>query len=121
MERGVPAKWLLLETTAYVELESPMTRKLQVVLPELLVVKFRHFAETMDGLSLVIAMLCFRSCVSHFVLQTKQTHVLRGVLWPMLSVLLSPPFSCLCVCVYTLTHAHTHTHIPFNKTLNPHF
>ena len=85
----MPARWLLLEITAYVELASPMIRKLQVILPELLIVTL-YFTETMGGLTLVIAVLCFGSRVLHLVLQTRQKDVICGVLSPILSVLRGP-------------------------------
>jgi hypothetical protein len=55
----VPGKWLLLETTACVELASHMIRKLQVTLPELLVIKLWQYVETagrVDLANLVMVM-----------------------------------------------------------------
>ena len=51
MGRDVLVKWPLLETTAYVEWASPMILKLQVMLPELLIVTLWYFAEEQNGCS----------------------------------------------------------------------
>ena len=64
----MPAKLLLLETTAYVELVSPMIRKLQVILPELMVVTLWYFAETVNGLNIYV--ILFSNLMQNFFIKS---------------------------------------------------